>query len=278
MSFSRILLLPPYWFLAASVLVGAAASRITRRSRSRRPDGRPDSTVKWVLVCAYLTAAVVFATIGLLGPSVRDYLNTPMLLACALTAAAAFPVCRFPRAVGAPVAVLAAASVVLAALLLKSVVAFTGETEIARVKALARTDSRMTLEVAPAGAPPAVVEMDGSYFAPVVRVVIFDDALVFVGSRTWYRFDGLTSFRLERDAAGTRFRQAGTDYYFERPQGISEQLYRLFEQWEGAIPGVKTVQVEMDLKRVESEAAGRPLDTYSIRVQNDGGVQIVRLP
>ncbi len=278
MSSSPILFLPPYWFLAASILVGAAASRITRRARRRRPDGRLDSTIKWVLVCSYLTVAVVVTTIGLLGPSVRDYLSTPMLLACALTAAVAFPVCRFPRAVGAPVAVLAAASVVLAALFLKSIVAFTGETEIARVKALARTDSRMTLEVAPAGAPPAVVEMNGDYFAPVVRVVIFDDALVFLGSRTWYRFDGLTSFRLERDAGETRFRQENTDYYLERPPGIAEQLYRLFEQWEGLIPGVKSVQVEMDLKRVESEAAGRPLDTYSIRVQNDGGVQIVRLP
>ncbi len=59
---------------------------------------------------------------------------------------------------------------------------------------------------------------------------------------------------------------------------MSETVYRAFEKWEGRIPGVKAVQVEMDLKRVESTAGARSLDTYSVRVQNDGGVEVVRLP
>jgi len=276
MDYSR-LFFPPYWFLAASALVGAALSRLTRPARRRRPDGRPDPTAKWVVACIYISIAVIFVTAGFLSPSVRAHLNKSMLLACGAAAVVAFPACRFRRAVGSPIVVLSAAAFVLGALFLRSIAAFTGETEIAVVRVLSRKDARMTLELTPAGAPPVIVEMEGEYFAPIVRVVIFDDLLVFLGSKTWYRFDGLTSFRLEREGEALRFRQARTDYYLQRPAGPSESLYRAFEKWESRIPGVKAVQVEMDLKRVEPTASGRSLDTYSIRVQNDGGVEIVRL-
>ena len=62
-----------------------------------------------------------------------------------------------------------------------------------------------------------------------------------------------------------------------RPSGITETAYNLFEQNEREIPGIKTVQVDLDLKRVRENSAHNPaaLEVYSIRVQNDGGVQIV---
>ena len=53
-SYSR-LMLSALLVLRRLGLVGAAASRVTRRARRRRPDGRPDSTAKWVLICVYLS-------------------------------------------------------------------------------------------------------------------------------------------------------------------------------------------------------------------------------
>jgi hypothetical protein len=111
--------------------------------------------------------------------------------------------------------------------------------------------------------------MDGSYFAPVVRVVIFDDYFVFLGAKTWYRFEGMSSFAVEKTEAGSALRQQQSDYYFPYPNGLSERLYRFYERYDNRIPGVRSVQVEMDLKKA------RDLATYALLIQNDGGLQIV---
>jgi hypothetical protein len=114
----------------------------------------------------------------------------------------------------------------------------------------------------------------------VVKVVIFDDYWVFLGGKSWYRFEGVISFRIEKEGEEFRLRQGEKDYYFERASGISERLYRFFEKNESRIPGVKSVQIEIDSKRVQDtngiERAEADLESFSVRVQNDGGVQIVR--
>jgi hypothetical protein len=148
--------------------------------------------------------------------------------------------------------------------------AFTGETEIGRVRVIDMdTPQVMNLEIVAADRPPLITELRGSYFAPVVRVVIFEDFYVFIGAKTWYRFDGITSFSAEREEGKLVFRQQDSDYYFDSPLGITERLWSLYERHERWIPGVRSVQVEMDLKKA------RPLSTYSIRIQNDGGVQVI---
>jgi hypothetical protein len=126
---------------------------------------------------------------------------------------------------------------------------------------------------APKEGQPVLLSMEGQYFAPIVKVVIFDDLLVFLGAKTWYRFEGMTSFKLVKEGDSYRFRQGSTDFYFPRPAGISETLWSLFEKNEDRIPGVKTVQVEMDLKRADAQA--REFATYAIVVRNNGGVEIV---
>ena len=98
-----------------------------------------------------------------------------------------------------------------------------------------------------------------------MRVVIFDDLLVFLGARTWYRFEGMTSF-------DDNLRQQDTDFRFARPDGISEGLWKLFEKYEKQIPGVKTAQTELIVKRA------REFASYGIMVQNDGGVEVVQKP
>jgi hypothetical protein len=96
-----------------------------------------------------------------------------------------------------------------------------------------------------------------------VKVVIFDDLLVFMGARTWYRLEGMTSFDENQ-------RQQDVGFRFARPIGISERLWQLFEEYETKIPGVKTVQTDMASKKAAEFA------NYGIMVQNDGGVEIVR--
>ncbi len=178
---------------------------------------------------------------------------------------------RFRKSAGLAVVLLALALVLVLALFLRSLVAFTGETEIGRVRVLAARDDRMKLEL---DAPPreeVILSMDGQYFAPIVKVVIFDDLFVFLGAHSWYRFEGLTSFAQQKGESGQSFRQQNTDYHFPEPQGIQESLWQLYERNESRIPGVKSVQVEMDLKRA------RELASYSLRIQNDGGLEIVEL-
>jgi hypothetical protein len=65
-------------------------------------------------------------------------------------------------------------------------------------------------------------------------------------------------------------RQQDTDYRFERPAGISERLWKIYEEYDTRIPGVKTAQIELIVKRA------REFATYRIMVQNDGGVEIVQ--
>ena len=104
-----------------------------------------------------------------------------------------------------------------------------------------------------------------------MKIVVFDDYLVFLGVKTWYRFEGLTSFEMETTDSGTRIRQQDSDYYFPSPVGMAAKIWQLYERFDSRIPGVRTVQVEMDLKR------GRALSTYSLRIQNDGGLQIIEI-
>ena len=275
MSSSAALLGSPYPWLAVSALfLGAALQRATRRARPRYAGGDPQKarTSKWLFFSLYLALALV-ALLGAVfvpGPSklFRPHIGL-FYAACTVLFFLAF---RFRKTVGALTAFLLLALVLVTGLFVRSLTAFTGETEIGRVRVLAARDGQMKLEILGSRSEPVILPMAGSYFAPVVKVVIFDDAFVFLGAKTWYRFEGLTSFALEKGDSGQNFRQQDTDYYFREPQGMPERLWELYERYEGRIPGVRSVQVEMDLKKA------RALAEYSLRLQNDGGLQIVELP
>jgi hypothetical protein len=64
-------------------------------------------------------------------------------------------------------------------------------------------------------------------------------------------------------------RQQDSDFRFPHALGISERLWKLFEENETRIPGVKTAQIEMTSK------LAKEFSTFGIRIKNDGGVQIV---
>jgi len=275
MSYSAALAGSPYPWLAVSALfLGAALQRATRRARPRYAGDElaRARASKWLFFSLFLSLAVV-AGLGAVFVPGRFRLDQPRFLyfyaACTVLFFLAF---RFRRSVGALTLLLLLALAFTAALFLRSLTGFTGETEIGRVRVLAARDGQMTLELLAVRAEPVILSMAGSYFAPVVKVVIFDDLFVFFGAKSWYRFEGLTSFALQKNDSGQSFRQQDTDYYFPDAPGVSQRLWELYERYEKRLPGVRSVQVEIDLKRA------RELAGYSLRLQNDGGLQIVELP
>ena len=266
----RILLNPFFWATASGLFFGAAISQATVFTR-RKPDPERARTTKWIFVCIHLSFALVFVLIGfLLTPSERLIDVRLLYFLGAVSGVFAFGF-RFKRSFGAAVFVIVVVCLITVFLLARSLVAFSGETEIARLRVISIEEQNMRLEIVIVDEKPAIVTMDGEYFAPVVEVVIFEDYFVFLGSRTWYRFEGLTSFLAELQEGRRVFRQADTDYYLPRPRGISESLYLFLERNEDWLPGIKSVQVEIDAKRA------RELKSYSIRIQDDGGVQIIDL-
>ncbi len=287
MSYSAALAGSPYPWLAVSALFLAAS--LARASRRARPRYLGDELArarssKWLFFSLFLSLAVVAALGAVFVPGPTDLLQPRFLYFYAACAALFFLAFRFRKSVGAATLLLLLALALTAGLFVRSLTAFTGETEIGRVRVLSAGDGRMNLEIMPARSEPVILEMTGSYFAPVVKVVIFDDLYVFLGARTWYRFEGITSYALQKTENGQSFRQQDTDYYFPEAQGIPQRLWELFERHEKRIPGVRSVQVEIDLKKVRQTPAGgkpgkvRELTTYSLRLQNDGGLQIVQLP
>jgi hypothetical protein len=274
MSYSAALVGSPYPWLAVSALfLGAALARGSRRARPRYlgDDLARARTSKWLFFSLFLSLAVVAALGAVFVPGPTDLLRPRFLYFCAACTALFFLAFRFRKSAGTVTLLLLLGLAFTGALFVRSLAAFTGETEIGRVRVLSAREGQMSLEIMPARGEPVIRSMAGSYFAPVVKVVIFDDLFVFLGASTWFRFEGLTSYALQKTEAGQSFRQQDTDYYFPEAEGISRRLWELFERYEKRIPGVRSVQVEMDLKKA------RELEAYSLRLQNTGGLQIVEL-
>ena len=266
--FPQIFHNPFLWGALSAIFLGAATAKITvLPGKSSDPDRM--RTVKWIFVCVYLSFAVVFALAGAVSAAPEDLANRNLLYFCLILTAFFALAFRFKKSVGIAAFFLILTSVLLILLFVQSLVAFTGETEIAQVHVLDIAENRMKLELAIPAAEPVALEMDGEYFAPVVKVVVFNDYFVFLGAKSWYRFVGITSFLKETKDGKTVFRQADTDYYIDQPTGISDSLYTVFERFEDRIPWVKSAQVEIDAKKA------RALKNYSIRIQNDGGIQII---
>jgi hypothetical protein len=252
---------PLTWSLLAGIFIGAAVMSVTARTRHRRDPERA-RTRKWVTACVLFSIAVVFVLLGFFIPGPGKILDIRLAWAAGAAAVASFCALRFRKSLGIPMLVVLLVAGVSLGLFLQSVHAFTGETEIASVRVISVTGSSMRLELSPRGAAPVLLTMEGAYFAPIVKVVIFDDLLVFLGAKTWYRFEGMSSF-------DENLRQGKSDYRFAEPSGLSERMWAFFEKNETRIPGVKTAQIEMVMKKAKEFA------TYGIRVQNDGGVEIV---
>jgi hypothetical protein len=265
----------PYpWICFAGLFFAAALNRALRSAaypRWRTSDPERARTAKWIFFTLYLSLSVIAALGAVFVPGPEKIADIGVLYFFLGSSAFFYLLFRFSRTLGPVLIVLLTALVVTVLLFLQSLRAFTGETEIGLVRVLDVREGEMKLEIIPAEGESAITLMKGSYFAPVVKVVIFQDYFVFLGAKTWYRFEGLTSFEMEKTDSGRVLRQQDTDFYFDPAPGVAQKLWNLYERYDSRIPGVRTVQVEMDLKRA------RELSVYSLRVQNDGGLQILEL-
>ena len=269
---SSIVSTPASWVILAGLFIGAAVGRATVRTRHRRNPERARTT-KWILFCLLMSVGIILGVVAVFVSGPGGIADPKLGAVAGAAAALSFAATRFKKALGIPILVLIVAAAIFLGLFLQSVRAFTGQTTIAAVRVISAGNGTMRLELLPRDGEPVLLNMEGEYFAPIVKVVIFDDLLVFLGARTWYRFEGMTSFKLVKDDTGFRFRQGSTDFYFHRAQGISERLWSLFEANEKRIPGVKTVQVEMDLKKADTGV--REFATYDIVIRNNGGEEII---
>jgi hypothetical protein len=281
MDFNALLLRTPHLWLAVSGLFcGAALNRALRPAAYphwRAADPERAQTAKWTFFTLYLCLAVVAALGAVFVPGPEQILDLGLLYLFAGSTVFFFLVFRFKKTIGLLAVILAIALAGTLMLFLQSLNAFTGETEIAQVRVLDVQQRGMKLEILPVEGESIITWLKGSYFAPVVKVVIFDDYMVFLGAKTWYRFEGVTSFEMEKTRSGTEVRQQDTAYYFPFPSGVTAKLWDLYERYDSRIPGVRTVQVEMDLKRIRDKPRGREFSVYSLRIQNDGGLQIIEL-
>jgi len=277
MDFKLLVLQTPHlWLVVSGLFCGAALNRALRPAaypRWRATDPERARTAKWTFFTLYLCLAVVAALGAVFVPGPRQILDPGLLYLFAGSAVFFFLVFRFKKTIGLLAVILAIALAGTLMLFLQSLNSFTGETEIGQVRVLDVEERGMKLEILPDQGESVVAWLKGSYFAPIVKVVIFDDYVVFLGAKTWYRFEGVTSFEMERTETGMEVRQQDTDYYFPSPAGITAKLWDLYDRYDSRIPGVKTVQIEMDLKRVRDKP--RELSVYSLLIQNDGGLQIV---
>ncbi|UCF97080.1 MAG: hypothetical protein JSV89_18185 [Spirochaetaceae bacterium] len=265
---------PHLWLVIAGLFCGAALNRALRPAaypRWRASDAERAKTTKWTFFTLYLCLAVVAALGAVFAPGPEKILDLGLLYLFLGSTVLFFLVFHFKKTFGLVAVILAIALAGTLLAFLQSLNAFTGETEIGQVRALEVQDNRMKLEILPDKGESVITWLEGTYFAPVVKVVIFDDYLVFLGTKTWYRFEGISSFEVERTESGAKIRQQDSDYYFSEPSGITAKLWELYERYDSRIPGVRTVQIEMDLKRA------RELSVYSLRVQNDGGLQIIEI-
>ena len=302
MDFSPQLFQTPYpWFLISAFFLGGSLSRMTRPIRptgavrgnesGRIGSGRTPEAVrvemgrnravswKWTVASLGLTVSILLALGGVFVPGAEKLRDLRLLYLYIGAVPVAVLMFRFKKAFGLPLILLLISVVIVFMLFIRSIVSFTGETEIARVRVLKTTGSSMKLEIIrPDKDGSDLVDLKGEYFAPIVKLIIFDDLLVFLGTSTWYRFVGLTSFRLAKDGDNFKLKQEDTDYYFPHASGISESLFGLFEKYEAHIPGIKSVQIDMSLKRPNTIIGEekKDLDVFSVRIQNDGGIQIVR--
>jgi hypothetical protein len=270
MVFSVFLLSPYPWLFVAAVFTGAAVNKLMRSSKKAKDPERAGER-KRALIMLFLFCAFVTILCALFVPGLDKFIKDPfaLLLFYAIMSAIFFLALRFKKLFGIPFALLFVLLIVAAFLFLQAIVAFTGETEIARVRVDTIKDGIIKYELMLAAGDTELVVTEGVNFAPEVKLIIFEDYLVFLGAKTWYRFDAMLHYDPERSSA--------TEVTFNRhplrrTEGISENLYNLVLDNQEVVPGIKTLQGQITYPLRVREGS-----TYSITVQNDGGVEIREL-
>jgi hypothetical protein len=265
MNFESLLMTPYSWIFLSALFFGYTASKKMRFKSTRKESDTKKRKNRYSFSWPLISGAV-FLLCALFIPPWTSISEGVLWLFFFVSLVVFFFIFRFKKEVGIPFVILAIGAVAILLLFLQSITAFTGETEIARIKVLRVKENTMKFEFTPAGGTPQIMEMTGTHLGPEVDIVVFDDLLVFLGAKTWYRLKGLKSAARNKNDGMSE--ETGRRALGET-SGISETLYTFFEENEASIPGIKTVETDISLKRVKE------LTSYALRIQNDGGIQIV---
>ena len=261
----NLLSLSPYpWFFLAALGTAGAASSLTRRVKHKRhPEKAGERKIFFTALSGSL--AFLFALGGVIVPG-PEKLADPLLFVFFLAVAVVFFLAfRFKKAAGIPFFLLIGALVLSVVLFFQAVVAFTGQTEIGKLKVRSVDDGVIKFDFVDHNGESTPLAMPGTLLGAEVKEIIFDDFFVFFGARTAYRFVGLKSAGVREGSEMTEELRA---YEFPKPAGLQETVYQFVQDNQAWIPGVKTAQIQVTYMVV------KPGATYSIMIQHDSGVEI----
>ncbi|MBN2350925.1 MAG: hypothetical protein JXD23_00030 [Spirochaetales bacterium] len=264
MAFNLLLQSPYPWIFAASLFAGAALSALTRRTTNKKDPERARERKGFSAALA-VALCVIFVLCAVFIPGAERLKDAKVLLFALIVTAVFFIAFRFRKAAGLPLLLLAGAAAVALVLFFRAVTAFTGETEIARLDVGEVKNGSMKFDFILPGRKAEALDMPGTLLGAEVKEIVFHDVFVFFGAKTAYRFVGLKSAEVK---PGSEMTQEMRAYELKRPPGISEALYRFVEDNPWVLPGTKTVQRQITYVKA------KPDTDYSVRIQNDGGVQI----
>lgn len=268
MLFNPFIASPYPWIFLASIFTGYSISRLTRSvKKARNPEKAKNR--KWVLIYLSLSIAFILGICAVFIPGPEKILDAGLFTFFLVASVIFFLAFRFKKILGIPFLFIFALFIIAVILFIQALVAFTGETEIAKVKVIYIKEEHIKYELIPSQGESMLIEMAGVNFAPEVRLIIFDDFLVFFGAKSWYRFQAmLHPVPAKSSESGTYLSR----YPLKTAQGLPELIYNFVVYNEVLFPGIKAKQLQITYPEPVRE-----LTTYSIRVQNDGGVQIVKI-
>jgi len=266
MVFNLILSSPYPWFFVASLFLGGFLSCLTRRpSQSRNPERAKERKRFWTALSLCLFLLLLLGGIFIPGPekAADIYLYIFLLSGSAVF----FLAFRFRKAFGLPLFGLICLLGGVWLLFLQTITAFTGETEIARLKITSCKDNLIKFDFIDQQGVVTSLEMPGCYLGVEVKELIFHDLFVFLGAKTAYRLVGIKS---AGKVSGSELTQELRGFELPRPQGIAEGIYQFITNHLEYFPFIKTAQIQITYIQALSGA------TYSVRIQHDSGVEIMR--
>ncbi|MBN2736966.1 MAG: hypothetical protein JXR70_08305 [Spirochaetales bacterium] len=266
MGFDFMVKSPYFWFVLVAFFSALALLVLVKKKKKKENQTDEEyRNKKLIKVLVFLSLALVFFICSLIIPGVEKIKDIYLLYFYAILVFFFFLALKFKKAFGIPAFILAIVAVSATIMFIQSLRAFTGETEIAKIRVLNMENSSMVLDIDFPDSEDKRFVMKGNYFTPHVKVVILDDFYVFFGAKTLYRFVGMETYIDDEESEMQRQVEIVP---FETPMGISREIYRFFMDNESWLPGIKAVQVEGPRKKAVL------LQSYSLRVQYDGGVEI----
>jgi hypothetical protein len=274
---------PTPWIAAAAGLTGAAVAIVTRRTVGR-DDPEAARTRSWVIFAVLMSGAVAMWLLGVFVPGPVRIAHPKYIvfyLACSTVFAGAF---RFPKTAGLLVVLLSIVGVTVGYLFSTALRPASVGLELGRVAVYARLDGSMDLEFRSPGRPPLYGRLSGDRLVPVVRSIVFDDLWPGLGSRSWYRLEGITACSASGQGGSSVVVWDSEPVLYERPAGVPELFYAFFEEHAARVPGVRVDRseraVEEAVRRDSATVLGRvaELREYVVRLRAGAGFELLPVP